>query len=567
MILNITKTLSILLLIVFLGGQSLFSQNEFIEKRKMHNEKIDDPYIPRNKKDIETSPPYRSRGSGIMTIQVNTDEDGDNILWDAANEPSIAVDPNDHNRMVIGWRQFDDVSNNFRQAGWAYTEDGGETWTSPDPIDMGIFRSDPVIEVDNDGIFYYNSLTVDIQNNYWCDVFRTEPDIIEWGEGVFAQGGDKQWMAIDNTGGMGDGNIYAFWNSTFSICPPGSYTRSIDGGETYEDCDGVPGDPIWGTNTVGPDGELYLIGDASNTSFVVTKSTTAQDTLGLTSWDYYTYIDLGGELTGWQPVNPSGLVGQAWIDCDRSDGPGRGYVYVLGSLKMDNGDPADVMFARSIDGGLTWEDPVRINDDLFNDDWQWFGSMSVAPNGRIDVTWLDTRNHPGTNIFMSELYYSYSIDNGVTWSENERLSEQFNPHLGWPNQNKMGDYFDMVSFNDGVHLAWANTINGEQDVYYSFIDPWYVGVDDRFEENILDLISYPNPASNKTTLRYNLPKTSEVKIEMIDLLGNITTLRNNELQQFGTHNEIIDVSNYKSGVYFCKVTTQKGSQTIKITVI
>jgi len=33
----------------------------------------------------------------------------------------------------------------------------------------------------------------------------------------------------------------------------------------------------------------------------------------------------------------------------------------------------------------------------------------------------------------------------------------------------MGDYYDMVSNNNGAYLAWAATFNGEQDVYYSYI--------------------------------------------------------------------------------------------------
>ncbi len=551
-------------IIVFFAGD-LFSQSKLADKRKLYKEEIDDPYKPRNKKDIQTSPPYKFRGSGIYTIQVNTDEDGNNIIMDAANEPSIAVDPNNPDRIVIGWRQFDDVTSNFRQAGFAYSNDGGITWTSPDPIDMGVFRSDPVIEVDNQGIFYYNSLTKNDQGDYWCDVFRTPMNDFTWDDGVFAQGGDKQWMVIDNTGGIGDGNIYAFWNRSFSICAPGSYTRSTDGGETYEDCDGVMGDPIWGTNTIGPDGELYTVGEASNTSYVVTKSSNAQDPSSQTSWDFRTYVDLGGEMNGWMPVNPAGLLGQAWIDCDRSNGLSRGYVYVLGSLDMDNGDPADVMFARSTDGAETWDDPVRVNDDPYSNKWQWFGTMSVAPNGRIDAVWLDTRDSPGTNNFMSELYYSYSIDNGETWSVNERLSEQFHPHLGWPNQNKMGDYFDMVSFDDGAHLAWANTINGEQDVYYSFINPWFVGIDEEDKKTNLSFINYPNPAENQTTLRFTLDNKSVVSIDIFDFNGKRTKIIDSETYDKGPHIFVYDAAELPPGIYFCRISTETETETIKIT--
>jgi hypothetical protein len=41
--------------------------------------------------------------------------------------------------------------------------------------------------------------------------------------------------------------------------------------------------------------------------------------------------------------------------------------------------------------------------------------------------------------------------------------------VGWPVQQKLGDYYDMVSDDVGAHVAWAATFNGEQDVYYTRI--------------------------------------------------------------------------------------------------
>ena len=57
----------------------------------------------------------------FISYQVNVDNNGNNIVGDAANEPSIAVDPTDGNKMTIGWRQFNSVSSNFRQGGWGFT--------------------------------------------------------------------------------------------------------------------------------------------------------------------------------------------------------------------------------------------------------------------------------------------------------------------------------------------------------------------------------------------------------------------------------------------------------------
>ena len=93
--------------------------------------------------------------------------------------------------------------------------------------------------------------------------------------------------------------------------------------------------------------------------------------------------------------------------------------------------------------------------------------------------WNDTRADSGG--FDSELYYSFSTDGGVTWSANVALSPAFDPHLGWPQQNKMGDYFDMISDDLGANLAYAATFNGEQDVYYLRLEPGAVIFVDGFE--------------------------------------------------------------------------------------
>ena len=101
------------------------------------------------------------------------------------------------------------------------------------------------------------------------------------------------------------------------------------------------------------------------------------------------------------------------------------------------------MFVRSTNTGQTFSTPRRINDDPINHaKHHWMSTLAVAPNGRIDVIWLDTRN--AANNTDSQLFYSYSLDGGTTWAANKAVSNSFNPFLGYPNQHKMGDYLTMV---------------------------------------------------------------------------------------------------------------------------
>lgn len=529
---------------LFFGAPS-YNQARQFEKEALYEyaERPDDPYLPVARASMASSPAYRFSGAGITTVQANVNDAGENILGDAANEPSIAIDPTNPGRMIIGWRQFDTVASNFRQAGFAYTTDGGQTWTFPGVIEPGVFRSDPVLDFNTEGQIYYNSLSSDV-SNYFCHVFQSTGDG-SWDEGAYAYGGDKQWMAIDRSGGIGDGHIYANWKQSFSSCFPGSTTRSIDGGASFEDCVETWGEPIRGALAVGPEGELYVFGQQGQ-SFVIARSTTANDASMPLSWDLLEEAPLGGPIGLYDGPNPGGMLGQAWVAADHSGGEHHGNVYVLCSVvRNDIGDPLDVMFARSTDGGQSWSAPIRINDDLPGQAWQWFGSLSVAPNGRIDVVWLDTRLDPGG--YGSALFYSYSTDGGLNWAPNEQLSDPFDPHLGWPNQNKMGDYFHMISDDGGAHLAWAATFNGEQDVYYSYITAEPVSSLSQVTPAARLLQNYPNPFRTTTSINYTLEAPAFVELNIFNQFGQLVQAADKGKKAAGQHAAAWDGSSLGSG--------------------
>ncbi len=373
--------------------------------------------------------------------------------------------------ILIGWRQFDTISSSFRESGYAYSHDGGQTWTFPGVLEPGVFSSDPVLDFDLDGNIYYYALQSNRGPGPWsCYLYRTSDGGVTWPQEVYAYGGDKAWVTIDRTSGIGTGHIYVAWSPAGGCCGDALFTRSTDGGLTFMTPIALPYQPHWGTLSVGPEGELYIAGTSDYAPNIVIKSTNAQDAGAFPSFGQSVAVDLGGSVRINLDPNPAGLMGQLWIATDHSGGTTHGNVYVLGSVSTEGTDPLDVMFSRSTDGGLTWSPAIRINDDpQHTEAWQWFGTMSVAPNGRIDVIWNDTRNSGVGN--LSELYYAFSYDGGSTWSDNVPASPMFDSHVGWPQQNKLGDYYDMISDNEGAKLAWAATFNGEQDVYFLRLTP------------------------------------------------------------------------------------------------
>lgn len=92
----------------------------------------------------------------------------------------------------------------------------------------------------------------------------------------------------------------------------------------------------------------------------------------------------------------------------------RGEVYVAWSSARTDGEfSADIRFARSIDGGKTFEKPIKVNSDPAPAS-RGFESMAVNANGNIYIAWLDGRDKkPG----VSATYMTRSVDSGRSFEK------------------------------------------------------------------------------------------------------------------------------------------------------
>src|SRR5580704_5531027 len=259
----------------------------------------------------ETSPRMISQFGVFTSFQVNVDANGHNILGDAANMSYITVDPTNHNRMAIGWRQFNSVQSDFRQGGWGYTTDAGTTWTFPGVLETNVFRSDPVLKSDEAGNFFYLSLLQSFCDNMYGSLdfgqtwTRLQPD----GD---ASGGDKEWFTIDNTGGMGHGFQYQAW-STAAECIGGQFSRSTDGGVTWMSPINIPDQPVWGTLDVDTNGNLFIGGGDFGSSFFCIRSSNAQNGNVTPTFDQNVSVNLGGSVLFGAQINPGGLAGMIFL--------------------------------------------------------------------------------------------------------------------------------------------------------------------------------------------------------------------------------------------------------------
>ena len=116
----------------------------------------------------------------------------------------------------------------------------------------------------------------------------------------------------------------------------------------------------------------------------------------------------------------------------------------------------------SYDGGATWSEAKPLSDDdpkLYGG--QFFPNLAIAPNGRIDVVWWDTRDIQGLR--GTDAYYAYSNDDGRTWSRNIRLTDQsIDRKLGiWGNNYDIASQPGVASTNAYAVFGWDDTRNSD----------------------------------------------------------------------------------------------------------
>jgi hypothetical protein len=132
-------------------------------------------------------------------------------------------------------------------------------------------------------------------------------------------------------------------------------------------------------------------------------------------------------------------------------------------------DDGDVYLLRSLDKGVTWEAPVRVNADD-TDRIQFFPAIDVSPDGALHAMWGDMRDDPQEARF--HIYYSQSQDQGATWGfvdeqiglnvpETRVTDFPSNSLKGFPGGRFLGDYFALASTDEDVYLVWADTRLGE----------------------------------------------------------------------------------------------------------
>lgn len=417
------------------------------------------------------------KGIWGLNLRVNDRAQDKNPSLTTQSETAIAVFGSN---IVVGWNDIGQFLQTWSITGYGYSADRGKTFTDGGvvpPVRGGANLGDPDLAVDSKGNFYYSQISLDADGIAFIGVSKSldggrtfsPPVNASWSISGPDSFQDKEFIAADNTGSRYDGNIYVSW-TRFS--PDGSqifFSRSTNGGRSFEKAIALstPGHFVQGSiPRVGPNGEVYVAWrDFNIPGIMISKSIDGGKTFGADGVDntLVAKVEFIGEDA--PPATCQGRrILKGFIDAgfefpSLAINPINGEVYVTYNSNPPGLDQSDVYFVRSSDGGRSWSEPIRVNNDHTVSD-QFMPAMAVAPDGTIAVMWYDRRLDP--NNLKFDIYMAVSHDNGRSWLSNKRVTTASSevPPLG-PNFDRvrpcyMGDYNDIVADHENFYLAWGD---------------------------------------------------------------------------------------------------------------
>lgn len=454
-----------------------------------------------------------------------------------AQEPKIAVGPNVHVSKdranmshaevlmaadpknpdwLIGCSMIlpDPLKRHFDDGITYISHDGGLHWTPTLYSDKGeTGDGDPACAFGNNGqafsVYLEPSSTRD-KNDVL--VFRSSDGGKTWAEPAHLDWVDREYIAIDTTGGKYNGTIYVngtgsvqMMDRPYDVDPNNleigiSIQRSTDGGVTFRPpIKRLSTSSHWvlgmGNGVILSDGTyLAVYGEQQDRTQIIgrppfSKANSLLKTLRTTDGgesfsaatvisDFYMNY---GDISFTSSIVPVTAV-------DKTSGVFKDRIYtVWPDYRSGRGQ---ILLSYSSDKGKTWSRPITVNDDrpwpapaVGPDDG--LPVVDVNNNGVVGVMWYDRRDSP--NNFGWNIRFAASTDGGQTFGKSVRVSEapatvklggQFDlsgRSFGGGNPNRLfngGDLQTTVSLGDGFTYNGGHTAGMAADASGRFHPFW-----------------------------------------------------------------------------------------------
>ncbi|MGA9018764.1 MAG: sialidase family protein [Candidatus Cybelea sp.] len=450
--------------------------------------------------------------AGILTmasadVQVNSVDNNSPTLGNETTESETYV-ARSGSLAVIGY-------NTSRQAGllglggwnslsgFAYSTNSGASFTDGGFVPAGSYtlEGDPSLVFDSSGTLYYSSLLessstgdsyigVNQSTSTSGGITFANPVVIAGPSSTTGGFEDKEFLAVDTTGGTYNGRVYVGW-SDFGAGNPqamlaaSSSTSPLTFSPTVALAPSASSFQHGVIPVVAPDGSVYAAWSTLTSTISAASATInlVKSTNGGASFGNPDPSDPNPTKTVASFTSTTGLMTTGSIqvrtrtfpylaiDDTPPGSPTRGNMYVVFQAQPSSSSPtprSEIFFTSSTDSGKTWSAPRNITsgpaatlggDTTTNDNW--LPAIAVSPvTGHIKVLLYSRREDPANQ--MIRVYEAGSTDAGMTWYNRSFSAVDFTPSTGYDPllvSTYMGDYESAFADSAGLLGAWGDTRN------------------------------------------------------------------------------------------------------------
>jgi Neuraminidase (sialidase) len=261
-------------------------------------------------------------------------------------------------------------------------------------------------------------------------------------------------MAVD----MNNGNVYVIWVvfTAFSFANV-LFSRSTDGGNTFSRPIVISEYRAGEINSQGstiqvtPDGTVHVAWIFSGEAVRYCYSTDQGQSFS-TPQSICDVQPIPDTLDNGDYRTPTLLMSAV----DLSDTNTSGSLYI--TWNDDRYGDADILLIHSKDGGNTWSEPIRVNNDTKdNNKDQFFSAVAVSPQGYVHMIYYDRRDDENNTLL--EIYYAISKDGGDNFTFQANMTTESFDGNNAPH-DFIGDYIGVTASNTTAYGIWCDTREG-----------------------------------------------------------------------------------------------------------
>ncbi|MCX7833927.1 MAG: T9SS type A sorting domain-containing protein [Ignavibacteria bacterium] len=283
----------------------------------------------------------------------------------------------------------------------------------------------------------------------------------------------------------------------------------------------------------------------------------------------YDVNGINGTLPSKNNIRVNGL---PRMDIDLTGGTRNGWIYIVTTEKNlpPAGSDPDIILHYSSNGGSTWSQGIRVNQDsLNNGKIQYFPAIKIDNTGAINIIYYDDRNTTSDSV---EVFLSRSTNGGATWQEYPISGHRFKPKqiTGGPSSYQ-GDFISLEFTNGKLIPLWMDDYSGIYQIWTVPIDINYFAIKKNPEIHLQDDFKltkcYPNPFNSSLKIEFEVRKTNNYTFEIYNTNGEIILKLFEGILTPGINIINWYAPNIPSGVYFLIVKYEGTLKTEKVVLI